>query len=1241
WPHSLAGDLTLYAHWRSEEDTEIDQYTIDFESYGGSDVETITADKGTSIMEPTKPVKEGYVFTGWYSDVQGGELYSWPLELAGELILYARWRAEGEAGAQQYTLTFNSREGTEVEAVTADLETGVQKPADPVRSGYTFLGWYSETKGGELYEWPHTLTGDLTLYAQWQTSGGDGPAIKSYTITFDSHGGSELSAVSGSAGTLIEEPAEPSLEGYIFMGWSTEPEYGELYEWPHTLSGNLTMYAQWEAITYTVEYNANGGTGSTASTSHMYDVESPLAQNGFTGEESYYKFAGWNTQADGSGVNYSAGQPVINLANVSWQTVTLYARWVDITKDVYTISFDSNGGSAAEAISANGNTLVGKPADPTRIGYTFQGWYSEEDGGELYEWPYQVTAGVTMYARWTVFSYEISYNLDGGSNTSENPVSYTIESPGINLADPSRAGYTFGGWYANAGFSGNAVTVIPQGSTGNKIFYAKWAAVSYTVTLELAGGTSGSVVVTAVFGSAMPTGNSVSAPVKAHYKFMGYYDSATEGVQYYTEAMASARSWDKPDMGVLYAYWTPNSYTITYSLNGGTNAGGNPASYTFESAAITLADPSRTGYTFGGWYDNAAFTGNAVAVIPQKSAGNRTFWAKWTGIQYKVLFYSNGGTGGSNEVTAVFGSAMPTGNSVSAPARAHYNFMGYYDSATEGVQYYTEGMASARSWDKPDIDVLYAQWTLTPYTITYNLNGGSNPKGAAGSYTFGSTFTLPVPSKAGHEFDGWYGNEDFTGEPVAYIAADSWGNKNLWAKWTAFYTVTYDNNNGSGSINKSIHRIGELNNLAANGFTRPDHIFAGWSTKPEGDGYDYKAGVSVPELTTSPGAAITLYARWLPADRTIDLSDPSRVIGTRYFWRGPMIVRWEFFPERKEYVIYSGEVLQSEDAVAANYIMDEPIYVTGRTTENYIRVVPGKTGNNWAKVPNYTDTSIFNYDQWYNRPNGSGWKWGKSNIYVRGYKPGDKLPHNYSLGKRYEANWNRIRIIFVNAEIELPGETRPPLDIGPYHDEWGMPGVYEEDFFDSRRGIYEPNDHEVDAILEFEGENKLYTPTWFGITLWDSHADGMQYMNEIPWQPDSDGYNSWQSVDNKHHWMIYAEKAMLFATKWGWPDAYPGVRANLNALGWGPSSLTVKFRGGNSSLTASIRDGAGGFEKLSGADIELPDSTPEFSSWAYRMRQGFRQPWIDYDAERAKLKWYYEGSRYYHGDVFAPRGTAW
>ena len=176
WPHTLEADVTMHARWQDNTQPPV-QHTITFNSHDGSPVEDITADAGTLVAQPGDPAKEGYAFAGWYSAETQGTLYTWPHTLTGDVTMHARWRDTALPPPAQHTITFDSQEGSAVDPVTADAGTQVAKPGEPLREGYAFQGWYDAASGGTEYTaWPHTLTGDVTMYAHWRENEPDFPA---------------------------------------------------------------------------------------------------------------------------------------------------------------------------------------------------------------------------------------------------------------------------------------------------------------------------------------------------------------------------------------------------------------------------------------------------------------------------------------------------------------------------------------------------------------------------------------------------------------------------------------------------------------------------------------------------------------------------------------------------------------------------------------------------------------------------------------------------------------------------------------------------------------------------------------------------------------------------------------------------------------------------------------------------------------------------------------------------------
>ena len=200
-----AENMTVKAQW------EINQYTIAFDTNGGSEIAPITQDYGTEITAPDNPTRKGYTFKGWDKEI--------PETMPAENItVKAQWEIN------QYTITFDTNGGSEIAPITQDYGTEITAPADPTRKGYTFKGWNKEI--------PETMPAEnITVKAQWE--------INQYTITFDTNGGSEIAPITQGYGTEITAPDNPTRKGYTFKGWDKEI--------PETMPAeNITIKARWK-----------------------------------------------------------------------------------------------------------------------------------------------------------------------------------------------------------------------------------------------------------------------------------------------------------------------------------------------------------------------------------------------------------------------------------------------------------------------------------------------------------------------------------------------------------------------------------------------------------------------------------------------------------------------------------------------------------------------------------------------------------------------------------------------------------------------------------------------------------------------------------------------------------------------------------------------------------------------------------------------------------------------------------
>ena len=200
-----AENITVKAQW------EINQYTIAFDTNGGSEIAPITQDYGTKITAPDNPTRKGYTFKGWDKEI--------PETMPAENItVKAQWEIN------QYTIAFDTNGGSEIAPITQDYGTKITAPDNPTRKGYTFKGWDKEI--------PETMPAEnITVKAQWE--------INQYTIAFDTNGGSEIAPITQDYGTEITAPDNPTRKGYTFKGWDKEI--------PETMPAeNITITARWK-----------------------------------------------------------------------------------------------------------------------------------------------------------------------------------------------------------------------------------------------------------------------------------------------------------------------------------------------------------------------------------------------------------------------------------------------------------------------------------------------------------------------------------------------------------------------------------------------------------------------------------------------------------------------------------------------------------------------------------------------------------------------------------------------------------------------------------------------------------------------------------------------------------------------------------------------------------------------------------------------------------------------------------
>ena len=274
--------LTLYPVWNAN------QYTITFDTAGGSEIAPITQDYGTEITAPDNPTRKGYTFKGWDKEI--------PETMPAEnMTVKAQWKIN------QYTIAFDTNGGSEIAPITQDYGTEITAPDNPTRKGYTFKGWDKEI--------PETMPAEnMTVKAQWE--------INQYTIAFDTNGGSEIAPITQDYGTEITAPDNPTRKGYTFKGWDKEI--------PETMPAeNITVKAQWEINQYTIAFDTNGGS-EIAPITQDYGTEITAPDNP---TRKGYTFKGWDKEIP---------------ETMPAENITITARWKDTEKPTGEIIIGTN-----------------------------------------------------------------------------------------------------------------------------------------------------------------------------------------------------------------------------------------------------------------------------------------------------------------------------------------------------------------------------------------------------------------------------------------------------------------------------------------------------------------------------------------------------------------------------------------------------------------------------------------------------------------------------------------------------------------------------------------------------------------------------------------------------------------------------------------------------------------------------------------------------------------------------------
>ncbi len=736
-------------------------------------------------------------------------------------------------------------------------------------------------------------------------------------------------------GEPLDLPQELTSEGYNFLGWYNSKTGGNEVENNKIAAlsdENLTIYAHWEPNTYRVSFNANGGINPDPEYLDLvYDTKyGDLATTTRRG----YTFVGWYMGTSASSQQVTKDAYVKTALNH-----TLYAHW---RPNVYTVTFDKNGGDhdpnpATKEVTYD--AAYGQLATIERTGYDFLGWYTLPDGGDKVEATtiVQIIENQTLYAHWKAKEYKVTFNANGGVTPNPTTTKVTYDATYGTLAETSRVGYTFDGWWTKASGGTKVEETTKVKITANQTLYAHWKANKYTITLTNSLATTNSVPTSVIATYDSPMETSITNPSRVYtitfkagtsgatlsstketstWTFNGWYTAQTGGskvigtdgkfvasVSGYTDGN---KKWVRAENTTLFAQW--------------------------KDGKIPIPTATRTGYSC------------SLPTITNPPTADKSYTATCTANGYTVTF--NGNNCGTPSMASKSVTYDQTYGTLATITKTGYTFNGWFTKASGGTQ-----VTASTTVKITANQTLYAHCTANQYTITLNNQnattaGTTSVKATYDSANLSSAITNPsrvytITFKAGTSgatlsstketstwtFDGWYTSNGVKvigtdGKLVANVSGYTDANKKwknagavtLYAHWSGGsitiptatktgntctlgtvtnpptankeyrasctpnkYTVTYNANNcGTASASTKQVTFGSAYGTLASFTVKTGYTFNGWYTAASG-------GTQVTASTTvSTPNNHSIYAHCTVKTYTITLSnDNATTVGTK------------------------------------------------------------------------------------------------------------------------------------------------------------------------------------------------------------------------------------------------------------------------------------------------------------------------------------------------------------------------
>ena len=877
--------LTIYAKWTAN------KYTVKFNGNKGTGTSTVSgsvADQPFVYDTPQKLNENkfsrvGYTFKNWNTQADGkGTAYTNTQQVSNlasadgaTVTLYAIWEAN------KYNVVFEKNKGTGStdvsgtmvnQEVTFDIETNLNKNQYS-RKGYVFAGY------------------DLTSTKNPSVSGVDFPDNSTILVRAD------------------------NFASYV-------------------KNNQITLYAIWRANSYTIRYNADDKrpTGMMTPQNATYDQNVTLKNNEY--KLPGWTFKKWNTSRYALGTEYSAGQVVKNLTDESNGFFDLYASWTE--NDWYVVKYDLNDGNPTTDPTASPDSYADKtnltwasdtltPGTPTRPGYNFVKWVVSGTSTEVTNTTkYSEIAAddtvnsVTLQAVWAekdavTIKYEVNDATLGQVSSATESVKPVTGTPSGSTATVKLPGYKFDHWQVKGQTTSlstqakytpqkNTTTHVYEAVTYVAVFVTDYADYKYQYYQQQAeDGTKYDLVSgdTKTLSKDKKTGENPTVPAtqvggKDAKSYTGFKTTPTKVTYTKTGVTETETMQTVANDGslVIKIYYDRNTFDVTFDIQGHGTQQAKVTGVRYGQKILSPGNLTQTGWTFGGWYKQAACTQTwnfSTDTMPNNAL---TIYAKWTANKHTIKFDGNKGSGTSSVSGTVadqpFVYDTPQKLNENKFSRIGYTFKNWNTQADgKGTAYnnlqQVQNLASA---DGATV-TLYAIWEANKYNVVFEKNKGTGSTDVSGTMA-NQEITFDVETKlnsnqytrTGYKFAGYdftstkdpsASGVDFTDGSTILVRAsnfDSYVKNNkvtIYAIWRAnSYTIRYNagEKNPTGTMTPQNAKYDQNITLKTNEFKLPGWTFNKWNTALNGSGTAYSAGQVVSNLKDEDNSFVDLYSTW-------------------------------------------------------------------------------------------------------------------------------------------------------------------------------------------------------------------------------------------------------------------------------------------------------------------------------------------------------------------------------------------